>query len=183
MMSTSCSSSSASNQSNWAASQRMAVTVEKPADHQIGFLGATVPGAEAQAFQANVAVHRGGCFLANRQLAGGAFRRSRLGLVSLSQIAMRPDILNPLFAEVTALKGVGPGLAKPLDKLGLQRVDGCRVPFADGVHRPGAARRARYGGRRADHRDHAYARSIIRPAASPSAARRASMRSTQRAIT
>jgi len=26
---------------------------------------------------------------------------------------MRPDILNPLFAEVTALKGVGPGLAKP----------------------------------------------------------------------
>ena len=35
---------------------------------------------------------------------------------------MRPDILNPLFAEVTALKGVGPGLAKPLDKLGLHRV-------------------------------------------------------------
>ena len=35
---------------------------------------------------------------------------------------MRPDILNPLFAEITALKGVGPGLAKPLDKLGLHRV-------------------------------------------------------------
>ncbi|MES2058515.1 MAG: ATP-dependent DNA helicase RecG [Pseudomonadota bacterium] len=35
---------------------------------------------------------------------------------------MRPDILNPLFAEVTALKGIGPGLAKPLDKLGLTRV-------------------------------------------------------------
>ncbi|WP_294292465.1 ATP-dependent DNA helicase RecG [uncultured Sphingomonas sp.] len=35
---------------------------------------------------------------------------------------MRPDILNPLFAEVTALKGVGPGLAKPLEKLGLARV-------------------------------------------------------------
>ncbi|MBS0479695.1 MAG: ATP-dependent DNA helicase RecG [Proteobacteria bacterium] len=35
---------------------------------------------------------------------------------------MRPEILNPLFAEVTALKGVGPGLAKPLDKLGLHRV-------------------------------------------------------------
>lgn len=35
---------------------------------------------------------------------------------------MRPDILNPLFAEVTALKGVGPGLAKPLDRLGLERV-------------------------------------------------------------
>ena len=35
---------------------------------------------------------------------------------------MRPDILNPLFAEVTALKGVGPALAKPLDRLGLERV-------------------------------------------------------------
>src|ERR1700761_778926 len=35
---------------------------------------------------------------------------------------MRPDILNPLFAELTALKGVGPGLAKPLDRLGLHRV-------------------------------------------------------------
>src|SRR3712207_2719234 len=35
---------------------------------------------------------------------------------------MRPDILNPLFAEVEVLKGVGPGLAKPLKKLGLERV-------------------------------------------------------------
>ncbi|MDF2493213.1 ATP-dependent DNA helicase RecG [Sphingomonas sp.] len=35
---------------------------------------------------------------------------------------MRPDILNPLFAEVTALKGVGAGLAKPLERLGLARV-------------------------------------------------------------
>ncbi|WP_066782187.1 ATP-dependent DNA helicase RecG [Sphingomonas sp. CCH5-D11] len=35
---------------------------------------------------------------------------------------MRPDILNPLFAEVTALKGVGATLAKPLDRLGLARV-------------------------------------------------------------
>src|SRR6478736_1891667 len=34
---------------------------------------------------------------------------------------MRPDILNPLFAEVEALKGVGPGLAKPLARLGLKR--------------------------------------------------------------
>jgi ATP-dependent DNA helicase RecG len=34
---------------------------------------------------------------------------------------MRPDILNPLFAEVEALKGVGPALAKPLAKLGLAR--------------------------------------------------------------
>lgn len=35
---------------------------------------------------------------------------------------MRPDILNPLFAEVRSLKGVGPGLAKPLERLGLERV-------------------------------------------------------------
>jgi ATP-dependent DNA helicase RecG len=35
---------------------------------------------------------------------------------------MRPEILNPLFTEVEALKGVGATLAKPLDKLGLKRV-------------------------------------------------------------
>src|SRR5690242_5773361 len=35
---------------------------------------------------------------------------------------MRPELLNPLFAEITALKGVGPGLARPLERLGLERV-------------------------------------------------------------
>ena len=35
---------------------------------------------------------------------------------------MRPEILNPLFAEVEALKGVGPGLAKALKRIGLTRV-------------------------------------------------------------
>jgi ATP-dependent DNA helicase RecG len=35
---------------------------------------------------------------------------------------MRPEILNPLFAEVLALKGVGAQLAKPLERLGLRRV-------------------------------------------------------------
>jgi ATP-dependent DNA helicase RecG len=35
---------------------------------------------------------------------------------------MRPDILNPLFAEVQALKGVGPAVVKPLGRLGLGRV-------------------------------------------------------------
>ena len=34
---------------------------------------------------------------------------------------MRPAILNPIFAEMEALKGVGPQLAKPLKKLGLAR--------------------------------------------------------------
>lgn len=37
-------------------------------------------------------------------------------------LGMRPDILNPLFAEVEVLKGVGPALAKPLKRLALQRV-------------------------------------------------------------
>lgn len=36
-------------------------------------------------------------------------------------LTMRPDILNPLFSEVSAMKGVGPALAKPLDRLGLLR--------------------------------------------------------------
>ncbi|MBX9797112.1 ATP-dependent DNA helicase RecG [Sphingomonas sp.] len=35
---------------------------------------------------------------------------------------MRPQILNPLFAEVTALKGVGPALARPLQRLKIARV-------------------------------------------------------------
>jgi ATP-dependent DNA helicase RecG len=35
---------------------------------------------------------------------------------------MRPDRLNPLFVETTALKGVGPNLARPLERLGLTRV-------------------------------------------------------------
>ncbi|MGH6729150.1 MAG: ATP-dependent DNA helicase RecG, partial [Sphingomicrobium sp.] len=35
---------------------------------------------------------------------------------------MRPEILNPLFAEAEALKGVGPQVARQLKKLGLNRV-------------------------------------------------------------
>ena len=35
---------------------------------------------------------------------------------------MRPEVLNPLFAEVDSLDGVGPKLAKPLEKLGLTRI-------------------------------------------------------------
>lgn len=45
---------------------------------------------------------------------------------------MRPDILNPLFAEIEALKGVGPGLAKPLDRLGLKRVKDLLYHFPTG---------------------------------------------------
>ena len=35
---------------------------------------------------------------------------------------MRPEILNPLFAETETLDGVGPKLRKPLDRLGLTRL-------------------------------------------------------------
>ncbi len=35
---------------------------------------------------------------------------------------MRPEVLNPLFAEITALHGVGNQLARPLGRLGLSRV-------------------------------------------------------------
>ena len=34
---------------------------------------------------------------------------------------MRPDILNPLFTEVKALKGVGPQIARLLEKLDIER--------------------------------------------------------------
>src|SRR3546814_8176368 len=37
-------------------------------------------------------------------------------------ITMRPEILNPIFAEIAALKGVGPALARPLKRLELERV-------------------------------------------------------------
>ena len=58
---------------------------------------------------------------------------------------MRPEILNPLFAEVEVLKGVGPGIAKALARLGLTRavdlayhlptgtIDRLRVPAAAGT--------------------------------------------------
>src|SRR3546814_18814853 len=37
-------------------------------------------------------------------------------------LAMRPEILNPLFAALTDLKGVGTQLAKPMPRLGRDRV-------------------------------------------------------------
>ena len=46
---------------------------------------------------------------------------------------MRPDILNPLFAELTSLKGIGPGLAKPLGRLGLARIVDALFHLPSGV--------------------------------------------------
>lgn len=54
---------------------------------------------------------------------------------------MRPDILNPLFAEVRAMKGVGPGLAKPLDRLGLERTKDVAYHFpVNWIYRKSVAR-------------------------------------------
>jgi ATP-dependent DNA helicase RecG len=54
---------------------------------------------------------------------------------------MRPDILNPLFAEVRDMKGVGPGLAKPLDRLGLERVKDLLYHFpANWIYRKSVSR-------------------------------------------
>ena len=56
---------------------------------------------------------------------------------------MRPDILNPLFAEVEALKGVGPQVAKLLERLGLTRVVDVALSSADRVRSNGCGRRPR----------------------------------------
>ena len=49
---------------------------------------------------------------------------------------MRPDRLNPLFAETDGLKGVGPGLRRPLERLGLTRVKDLAYHLPDRfVHR------------------------------------------------
>ena len=54
---------------------------------------------------------------------------------------MRPDLLNPLFAEIEVLKGIGPALAKPLAKLGLARVIDLLFHLPTGlVHRQRIAR-------------------------------------------
>jgi ATP-dependent DNA helicase RecG len=54
-------------------------------------------------------------------LARGLWRSLR-AFDTNAHLVMRPDILNPIFAEVEVLKGVGPQLAKPLKRLGLERV-------------------------------------------------------------
>ena len=58
---------------------------------------------------------------------------------------MRPDILNPLFAEVEVLKGIGPALAKPLHRLALNRVVDILFHLPVELDRPPAGRGARRG--------------------------------------
>ena len=55
--------------------------------------------------------------------------------------AMRPELLNPLFASVEGLKGIGPTLAKPLGKLGLTRLRDLAYHLPDrSVHRRAVAK-------------------------------------------
>ena len=58
-------------------------------------------------------------------------------------MAMRPELLNPLFTEVEALKGVGPGLAKALKRLDLTRavdlVYHLPTGTIDRIHAPAAS--------------------------------------------
>ena len=66
------------------------------------------------------------------------------GLLALDDNAvMRPEILNPLFTEVEALKGVGPQLAKPLKRLGIGAGRRPALSSADRRDRAGPRRRRR----------------------------------------
>ena len=55
-------------------------------------------------------------------IASLELRAARIASSRPNNATMRPDILNPLFTEVEALKGVGPQVAKLLKKLDLTRV-------------------------------------------------------------
>ena len=76
---------------------------------------------------------------------------------------MRPDVLNPLFAEVEALKGVGPGIAKGLAKLGLTRAIDLAYHLPTGtIERVRAPARQR-GAARADRGARRHRRSMSAP--------------------
>ena len=49
----------------------------------------------------------------------------RAAIVHL-RATMRPDLLNPYFASITELAGIGPKLARPFNRL-LDRPEGARV--------------------------------------------------------
>ena len=96
------------------------VAIKEAADHVIGLPRAAVPGAEPGAGQS---------FVEGAVFEGGHIRHGLRGkaLASPSQAAiaqgvMRPEVLNPLFAESETIEGIGPKLRKPLERLGLGRV-------------------------------------------------------------
>ena len=149
--------------------------VEIAADQHVGLAHAAMPGAEAQALEAVVLVHKlhaemaalgiqaasnaghvvashpprhsgldpGSIFLVPRWKEGGC--RIKSGMTrqgeTVKNHAMRPDILNPLFAEVEVLKGIGPALAKPLHRLEARPRRRHPLPSAGELDRPQARSR------------------------------------------
>ncbi len=99
------------------------IAVGKAADHEVSFLGATMPGPEAQAAADQVEV--GGHARSTCKKCQPARNRLETGRTPAKDAAghsMRPDILNPLFAESASLKGVGPAIERALKRLGTERV-------------------------------------------------------------
>ncbi len=82
------------------------VAIKEAANRKVRLAGAAMPGAELDTAEAGGVEH---------VAAIGAKRKG------WQERVMRPDRLNSLFVATDSLKGVGPGLARPLEKLGLTR--------------------------------------------------------------
>ena len=135
-MSTSCSSSSASNSAQLVR-RPSARDARRRSRRSAGRLPWCRDGARASAGVSGPGRRAWGpCSETSALIASAASSRANNQL-------MRPEILNPLFAEVEALKGVGPQLAKLLEKLGLSRVVDLALSSADRGRSSGSERRRR----------------------------------------
>src|SRR3982750_4463422 len=90
------------------------MSVEESTDQHVGLARAAMVRAPMQALQFGFGRHVGACSHLRSSLRGAA----RHG----NPLLMRPEILNPLFAEGEVLKGVGPQVAKLMKRLKLTRV-------------------------------------------------------------
>ena len=86
--------------------------IRKPANHNIHFLDATARGAPRQSFADFLQLFFC-CGHGPRLIVGTACTAT----ASTTKQTMRPDLLNPLFADVTSLKGVGDKVAKLFQKV------------------------------------------------------------------
>ena len=108
------------------------VAIEETADHIIRLTRAAMPRAEFQTAKAVVTSMRCPRPIHPRSQYGRKVQAAQepVGIAQhggwrggpVKAGAMRPERLNPLFAATDGLKGVGPGLARPLERLGLSRV-------------------------------------------------------------
>ena len=99
------------------------MAVEIAADQNVRLLRAAMMRAELQTAQSVLegAVVEGH-WVRSRHGKQTAERRAPAAKSVWGEIVMRPELLNPLFAPTASLKGVGPALEKPLERLGLTRV-------------------------------------------------------------